>query len=144
MDPAVFGPVAVQIAQRVPQVTGSVDLPAAGRGEQAWRGGEVPAWVSGQLEAEGFSQRLESKLRTARAAEADAVSHLREKVLALEIGKNLTLGQAAGEDQALSKAVDRALLRTRVIRTDYHPDGSAGVRATLNLNDVWAVLTAGR
>jgi hypothetical protein len=102
---------------------------------------EPPAWVNDQLDAEGSGTSKSSRLKAARAAENDAQAKLRGKVDALELAKGLTLGEAARQDPRINDAVTKAIVRTRAARVDYQPDGSAKVRVTLDLHDLWEAMT---
>lgn len=138
-----WAPTRQQIAGRLGAVSGSATFASQTQPANAdWRANaEIPRWVNDRLEAEGFSAKLPSKLRTARAAEADATSQIRLKLLQLPLGKNSTVGEVAKTDWALVKAVDRALLRAGLEKTQYHPDGSVTVRAFLELSAVWDILS---
>jgi hypothetical protein len=102
-----------------------------------------PDWVNRQLDAEGTARpRAGSRLKSARAAEADAIAHLRSQVNALPLAGGSTLGEAAAHDPRLADAVSRALSQARTYKVDYRPDGSAYVRMTLDLREVWEAIRA--
>jgi len=98
-----------------------------------------PAWTNDQLDAEGVAPRTGSKLKDARAAEADARDKLSAQVGALPLGDGLTIAAAADRDPEVGRAVSRALRGARTSRVDYRPD-DVGVRMGLNLRDLWQEL----
>jgi hypothetical protein len=99
----------------------------------------APDWVDRQLEASGVGGGgAGSRLKAARAAEADAADKLRAMIEPLVLSPGLTLRDAAQQDKQIALAIDRALIRgTRTTRVDYPPDGGAKVVVTLDLRDLW-------
>ncbi len=144
VDAAAYAGIARQIGAEVADVRGTAALQLAATTVPKWRPPEAPDWANDELEAEGFSRRLESKLRTARAAETDGLARLREKVLKLQVGGNVSLAEVTKEYADAAEAINRATLRTRVVSTDYHPDGSVTVRISLRLGGVWDALADDR
>ena len=86
-----------------------------------------PDWIEKQLEADGKSRALASRLKAARAAEADAIEKLRLQLESLPLTEALKVGEAAGQDKQVAGAIDRALGRSRTKRVDYLGDGGAQV-----------------
>jgi hypothetical protein len=101
---------------------------------------ELPAWVRQQIDATGQSPPVKSALLTARAAERNAQADLRKQVEALVIDKD-TLGKLAESDPRVAQAIDRAMIRARLYKTDYLGDGSVAVKVSLELKYVWEELT---
>lgn len=101
-----------------------------------------PDWIERQLEADGKSHALASRLKAARAAEADAIEKLRLQLESLPLSRGLTVGEAAGQDKQVAGAIDRALGRSRTKRVDYLDDGGAQVVMTLELSEFWNELHA--
>jgi hypothetical protein len=102
----------------------------------------VPDWASDPLVAEGASARTTSRLQTARQAERNAQAALRESIIKLKLNDDLTVGQAASSDPRVTAAVDRVVDRARVYQVDYHADGSATVRVSVDANDLLDELTS--
>jgi hypothetical protein len=104
---------------------------------------EPPAWADDIADAEGSATAASSpKLRTARAAEAVALEHLRGRINALPLTAKLTLGDAARQNPRIEAAVSRSLSRARLSKVDYDSPtpGAVRVKMTLNLADVWREL----
>ncbi|MDB5172968.1 MAG: hypothetical protein JWN51_1741 [Phycisphaerales bacterium] len=107
---------------------------------------QPPAWADDTADAEGAAASSAGpKLRTARAAEAVALQHLRGRVNALPLTDKLTLGDAARQDPRIEGALARSLARARLSKVDYDSPtpGAVRVKMSLNLADVWREL-AGR
>ena len=98
---------------------------------------EPPGWVTDQVDARGSSRAVNGRLKTARAAERDARDKLRERIEALSLSRNLTLGDAARRDDRVRDAIDRAIDRARPRKVNYRSDGGAEVSFTLDLRDLW-------
>lgn len=96
-----------------------------------------PAWVVQQLDADGVARG--GDVKTVGLAEADALANLRAQVNALPLGK-LTLGDAAGRDPAVARAVNRAVNRAPPTKIDYGDRGTVRVRLTLDLQRLWEEL----
>lgn len=104
---------------------------------------EPPAWADDIADAEGSATAASGpKLRTARAAEAVALEHLRGRINALPLTAKLTLGDAAHQNPRIEAAVSRSLSRARLSKVDYDSPtpGAVRVKMTLNLADVWREL----
>lgn len=102
---------------------------------------QPPVWTEEMIDAEGMSIAVDTKLKTARAAEQQAIDKLRQQILDLPLTPELTIGQAAQRDPELAEAVDRALRRSRTYKSDYHADGRVVVRTSLELRDLWEQLS---
>jgi hypothetical protein len=100
-------------------------------------GAAAPDWVDRQMEAQGKGVARNSRLKAARAAEADAANTLRTKLDPLALSNGLTIAQAVRQNKSLENALDRALARAHTTKVDYQPDGSAIVTVVLELRDVW-------
>lgn len=98
----------------------------------------TPDWVSELIEAGATADPVEGRpaLKTARAAERAASDALRGRIerLSWEGG---TLADAAGADNAVARALDRAVAAARVVRVDYRADGSVAVRLMVDGRVVW-------
>jgi hypothetical protein len=103
----------------------------------------APPWTNDQLEADGTATAKNSPLLAARAAQAEAQRQLRQKVEALPLNEQQTIAQAAKQDPRLAEAVARVIAGTRASKVDYQPDGSARVRVSLQLSDLWDAIAAG-
>lgn len=101
-----------------------------------------PDWIETQLEADGGSSAAGSRLKAARAAEADAIEKLRIQLESLPLTSGSTVGDAARQDKQVAGALDRALGRARTKRVDYLGDGGARVVMTLELSEFWNELHA--
>lgn len=101
-----------------------------------------PTWANEQREAEGSAPQGESKLKAARAAEAEAITRLSDTIKALPLDTDLTLGEAAQRDPHLQAALDRAVAKAKTYQVDYHSDGGAHVKVAINLGDLWNELQA--
>jgi hypothetical protein len=99
-----------------------------------------PDWADTQIESEATSSEGATRLKIARAAEAIATIKLREKFLALKVGK-ITLGDAAKADPQLEQAVNRVMMHAHTYKVDYRADGSILVRVSLDLRYAWEELT---
>lgn len=101
---------------------------------------QAPLWVSDMLDVQGTAQATESRLKTMRAAERQALTDLRAQVLDLPLTPDLNIGDAASSDPEIAAAVDRAISRARTYKSDYYADGRVVVRTSLDLRDVWEQL----
>jgi hypothetical protein len=103
-----------------------------------------PDWIFRQLDASA-SATADSPLLSARAAEVAATSNLRQQILQLPLGQGHTLRDLAAGNPAIADAIDRTLARSaHVYSVDYEPDGSAAVRVSLDLQDLWQMLWLAR
>jgi hypothetical protein len=101
-----------------------------------------PTWFFAEMDAEGTSPFVSDRLLTARRAESAARDKLREYLLELEVGPNVTLRQALAQDPRLATAVDRALTRGRITRVEFLPDGGAVVRVGTDPRALWQDVVA--
>ncbi len=105
---------------------------------------DPPAWVQGAtFESVGLSGPIGgSKLRTARAAEAVALTQLRAKLEALPLSADLTIGQAAKKDPHIEQALCRSLDQARVAKAEYDVPSIGAVRVKLTVDPqiVWREL----
>lgn len=101
---------------------------------------QPPIWVGDMLDVQGTAEPTETKLKTARAAERQALADLRAQVLELPLTPDLKIGEAASKDPDIAAAVDRAIARARTYKSDYYADGRVVVRTSLDLRDVWEQL----
>ena len=97
----------------------------------------APDWVNKSFEVVGNAAPMGGKLKTARAAEHDAQTKLAERIDALDLGNNLTLGQAARQDPRVAAAVSRMVEHVTPYKIQYNPDGSVTVHCEADLRDLW-------
>jgi hypothetical protein len=95
------------------------------------------------MQAEGTAPSKGSKLHTSRAAEAIALEKLRGQVEGLKLRDDLTVGQAEKRDARVERALAKALSRAHPYQVDY-AQGSVTVKVTLNLADVWSLMSERR
>jgi hypothetical protein len=103
-----------------------------------------PTWTNQQIEAQGAAALVGSKLKCARAAEAEAAKELTAQIETLPLTDALTIGQAAERDPQVRDAVSRAAARARTYKVEYDSDGGAKVWVQLDLHDVWTELRGAR
>ena len=102
---------------------------------------QPPDWAGGMVDVVGQGQRQGSSLRAARAAEANALDHLREQVGDLRLVPGETIGEGARRDPRFARSVDHAVARgARLYRVEYRPDGSVLARVSLDLRQFWAAI----
>jgi hypothetical protein len=102
---------------------------------------KLPDWVNDPIVAEGSASFAQSKLRTARLAEATAQQALRTKIEKLKLDDDTTFKQAQARDGRVSEAISRAVARARAYQVDYNADNSVTVRVTLDPNELLDELT---
>lgn len=105
---------------------------------------EPPQWVFGLADAEGLANSADTRLKTARLAEANTLSTLQDRIQALEVNQGVTLGALADKTPGVRRAIANALQQARVYKTEYRADGSVLVRMSLNLRILWGELDASR
>ena len=99
-----------------------------------------PEWIFRQLDASA-SATADTPLHAARAAELAATENLRQQIQQLPLGAGKTLHDLAAARPRMAAAVDRTLARSaHVYSVEYQPDGSASVRISLDLQDLWQML----
>jgi hypothetical protein len=103
---------------------------------------DPPRWIADQVDVKASSKRVDSPLKTARAAESAARDKLREQIEKLEIKPKLTLGEAAKRDDRVRAAIDRAVRHARPRKVNYSADGGAEVCFSLDLRELWYELDA--
>lgn len=148
LDDEQWTKVAEQIRAAVPPAVGrgSVERDAVQTTRETPQivGDDAPAWIDRRLTADGTAPRDQSKLRSARAAEADALKKLEAQIHALPLNAETTIARAAKQNGRIEDAVQRALRSARIVSTDYaRPDGSVGVKVELELRNVWEELLRG-
>lgn len=105
---------------------------------------QAPEWIDRRLTSLGTAPRDDSKLRSARAAETDAIKNLEAQVRELPLSGQMTIAHAARQNGRVEDAIQRGLRSARVLSTDYaRPDGSVGVTVELELRRVWEELLRG-
>lgn len=103
-----------------------------------------PAWSLESLAADAAARPVDnSKLKTARVAEAAAVQSLSSQINGLPLFRNLTVGAAASKDVHIAAAISRALEQARIARVEYDTPapGAVRVQMTLDLQILWRELT---
>jgi hypothetical protein len=107
---------------------------------------DPPEWVDQRLTAEGSARREGPKLRSARAAEANATEKIVAQVRELRLSDGqTTLGAAAQQDPRIAEAIERSLPYAHVSKTDYdRADGAVGVTVEFELRELWEELLAGQ
>jgi len=100
-----------------------------------------PAWVDEEIEAVGMAAYSHSRLKTARAAEVDAMNKLKARMEALPLESEArTVGAAAARSPRIAAAIEEALQRARIAQTDYRSDGTVRVRLSLSLRHLWEAM----
>jgi hypothetical protein len=100
---------------------------------------DPPDWIARQMDADGKSAG--SGLKGARAAEAMALSQMRQQIEALVLSPDMTIQQAIRKDARVGEALGDAVRRARVSRVDYG-DEIVAVRVSLDLDYVWQALSS--
>ena len=99
-----------------------------------------PDWIFRQLDASATAT-ADSPLHAARAAELAATDNLRQQIEHLPVGTGHTLRDISASHPRFAAAIDRTLARSaHVYSVDYQTDGSASVRISLDLQDLWQML----
>lgn len=98
---------------------------------------DPPRWVRDQMDADGRGGG--PGLKGARAGEAVALSQLRTQVNALPLSADVTVAQAARQDDRVDTAVTTALRQARVSRVIY-ADDAVEVRVSFDLAHLWREL----
>jgi hypothetical protein len=96
----------------------------------------MPEWVEQSVDIRGTGIGP-TKLKAALAAEGDARSKLRGRLESLELEPKVTLADTARKQPAVSAAIERAVERARITRTEYNPDNSASVMVSVELRPLW-------
>lgn len=97
-----------------------------------------PSWVDGQIDVTGSGSGSNNLLKNARVAQQHAMGKLRRQVFALPWADGKNLGEVSQGDRRLSDVVEQAIKQdARLYSTEYESDGSATVRISLDLRDLW-------
>jgi hypothetical protein len=99
--------------------------------------GTAPEWTREIITVIGNSKPSGSRLMTARKAEDLALAALRGKIESLSINGTLSLGDWSRQNISVRRVLDDTMLRARVTKIDYAPDGSATVKLSLDPRDLW-------
>jgi hypothetical protein len=100
-----------------------------------------PTWAQQAIDAEGMSPTGKDRFRARNQAQEQASLNLRAKIGALPLSRTMTIDQAVKQDPRIAQAVNRAMLRARVTRSDYkQPDGSVLIGMTLDSWVLWTEL----
>lgn len=102
--------------------------------------GRTPDWTSERLEAEGVADVPDFKLKSAREAEAEARRKLLDRINGLELSNKVTVGKAAEQNPRVRDAVNHALDKARVAKTDYYNKKGVAVVVRMDLQDLWDAL----
>jgi hypothetical protein len=130
------------ITRQMSAPTGQGGTPAAAVSAQAAQFAlpdPPPDWIFRQLDA-AATANADTPLHAARAAELAATDNLRQQIQQLPLAGH-TLKEVAAARPRFAAAIDRTLARSaHVYSVDYEPDGSADVRISLDLQDLWQML----
>jgi hypothetical protein len=130
------------LAGRIGPTVGEAVLPATAAPAVAAIPAQPPDWVANMADASGVGGPAATSLRAARAAEADAMTHLRRQVMALHLTPGQTIAQAVAADPSLGQAVDQEIARdSQLYKSDYRPDGTVEVRISLDLRLLWGAIS---
>jgi len=97
----------------------------------------APEWINQPLDVQGSAPISGSKLRSAVVAEGHARTNLQQRIEALTLDQNLTLGQAAAQDPRVGAAVARAVKQARIYKTDYRADGTVVIHLNADMRPLW-------
>jgi hypothetical protein len=100
----------------------------------------APEWATGEIDIKASADgALKDRLRTARIAETDAITVLRQRVQALPLDHS-TIGELAKKDPQIDQAITRTLSRLPPAKAEYGANGRASVHVHLTLDQLWAEL----
>ena len=135
-----WGVVRDQVRARIATLIGRGALARTATTQEIRLPSQAPEWAEGMADASGQGGPGANALRAARAAEADALAHLKLAVLNLRLG-DLSVGQALERDSRLNRAVERTIARNAILyHTEYRPDGTVIARMSIDLRLVWAAI----
>jgi len=97
----------------------------------------APAWTDQQITAEGTAPRDPNPLKARNQATINALRKLQLQLDTYRLTPELTIAQAAHQDDRIALALDRTLNRLQAYKYDVHPDGSVTASVSLQLSDVW-------
>jgi hypothetical protein len=98
---------------------------------------QPPTWLGQLIQSEAVAPPANSMLRTKHLAESSASQTLRDRINAMQLTRQLSIGEAAKQDPRIADAVDRVLLRARIYKVEYRADGSVMVRMMIDSRDLW-------
>jgi hypothetical protein len=102
---------------------------------------QPPPWAQQSIDAEAIAPAGAGRLKARTDAEEQAGKSLRAKIGALPITRTMTIDAAAKQDPRIEQAVNRAMLRARISRTDWkQPNGAVLVGLTLDPWVLWSEL----
>lgn len=96
-----------------------------------------PEWLRDPITITGTAPGGPSRLKSARQAEDLALQQLRKQLESLPLSNSRTIGEFAAQDVAVRRVLDDMMIRAKVSKIDYAPDGSVNVRMTLDPRDLW-------
>jgi len=99
---------------------------------------QPPDWIYQQLDAQATAKYHNSQLRTKRDAEDRATEALLDKLTAMPLNKDMTVGQAAKRSEAIGSAITRAVSRARLYKVEYDAGtGDTTVKMMLDPREFW-------
>jgi len=99
--------------------------------------GTPPEWIKNPITVGGSASAGGNRLKTARIAEDQALAALLKHMESLPLNNNRTVGEWASQNASVRHVLDQMLIRAKVTRIEYAPDGSAAVKVTLDPRDLW-------
>jgi hypothetical protein len=135
-----------RITQRLGEVAGSasassLENTAAGTVPASLIPADPPAWVDHQIDVSGRGFVPGSQLRSAHAAEHDAILNLRTRLGALHLDDSHTVLDAAARDPHVADAINQTLEQARPYKSEFNSDGSVTIHEILDLHDFWQALS---
>jgi hypothetical protein len=136
-----------QLEQQVAESVGHGRVPANGtvpRPAPVELPRQAPVWVGQEIDADAIAPFVDSRLKTARAAESEALARLQQAVKELPLVEGMTVGEAAEHDPNIKASLERALARASAEPPHYAYGGTEDVRVrvTLHLRHLWEELRA--
>jgi hypothetical protein len=102
---------------------------------------QPPPWSRQAIRAEGKSTSRGSRLKTSRAAEAQAFEKLQQIVAALPLDANTTLSDIQKQNPAVLQTTSLAVAHARISEINYLTTGEATVVLELDGRDLWDQLS---